>query len=95
MSTEQDPKIVVSVMSAEEKVRRLGDPDLPPQFNEITITGNRAGLCWLAGRVRTLVEADPGTHIHLDRGAHAPIYTSSEDWWLTLVLEEDAEMETP
>ena len=80
-------QVRVDVASAAEKERHWGDD--PPQFNEIALTGNREGLRWLAEQILRIANAAPGIHTHLDREAHAPVYTSAEDWWLTIAIEEE------
>jgi hypothetical protein len=82
-------QVRVDVVSAAEKERHWGDD--PPQFNEIALTGNREGLRWLAGQILRIANAEPGIHTHLDREAHAPVYDSAEDWWLTIALKEEEE----
>lgn len=84
-----DPQLCVSVISAAEKTRDWNDPELPPQFNEIVLSGNREGLRWLAAQILDMADAEPGIHNHLDREAHAPIYRSEDDWWLTIGIEPE------
>ncbi len=83
-----DPQLFVSVVSALEKERyRRGDD--PPQPNEIVFSGNREGLRWLAAQILDIADAPPGIHNHLDREAHAPIYRSEDDWWLTIAIRPE------
>lgn len=86
-----DPQLSVSVTRAAEKTRYWKDPELPPQFNEIVLSGNREGLRWLAAHILQMAEAEPGIHTHLDREAHAPIYRSEDDWWLTITIQPEDE----
>lgn len=80
-------QVRVDVASAAEKERHWSDD--PPQFNEIALTGNREGLHWLAKQILRIANAASGIHTHLDREAHAPVYTSAEDWWLSIAIEEE------
>jgi hypothetical protein len=85
----EQPRVEVSVVTAAEKGGAWYGYDLPPQFNEILIYGNREGLRWLAGRILAVAERAPGTHTHLDRDTHAPLYASTDDWWLTVGVDEE------
>jgi len=90
MSQSSGPQLFVSVVSAEEK-ERYRRADDPPQPNEIVLRGNREGLRWLAAHILDMADAEPGIHTHLDREAHAPIYRSEDDWWLTIGIRTEDE----
>lgn len=86
MSELPEPRLFVSVMSAEGRNLRKSERD-PQQINEVILRGNREGLRWLAAQILDMADAEPGIHTHLDREAHAPIYRSDDDWWLTIGIE--------
>jgi hypothetical protein len=41
------------------------------------------------GENPAVAERAPGTHTHLDRDTHAPLYASTDDWWLTVGVDEE------
>ncbi len=86
---DKDVHIEVDVITAEDK--QATDPELPPQFNEIDISGSVNGLLWLAKEiVAVALSADKGYHIHLDKETCAGHYHSEKDWWLTITLNENS-----
>lgn len=64
-------------------------PDLPPQDNEVVISGSARGILWLAQEVaRVALSGKPGYHQHLDKEACCGHHHSDGDWWLTISLNE-------
>ena len=60
----------------------------PDTFPEVELAGTRDGLVWLAERLLEVARADCELHRHLDADTDAPVYSSTDGWWLTISRDE-------
>jgi hypothetical protein len=83
-------KVSVTIIDAKTKMQLTETDDLPMQFDEVVIAGNREGFVALATWLLAMSDIECNiSHQHFDNETDLGFYYSSQNCWLTIRRLED------